>query len=149
MFLKKVTLKQKGKTYNYYKIVASYRDKDGKPKHRLIQNLGALSDEDAAKMKMIVQSQQDPDLLVAKFSDLVVTRHWLFLPIMLLHSLWETLQLHRFFSNALLVEAMVVNRCIEPQSKIHMVDWMQESVLPALYPPVSSLDPYAVYRELY
>lgn len=148
MFLKKVTLKQQGKTYNYYKIVASYRDKDGKPKHRLIQNLGALSDEDAAKMKMIIQSQQDPDILVAKHSDLVVTRHWLFLPVILLHSLWETLQLQRFFPNALLVEAMVLNRCIEPQSKIHMVDWMQESVLPALYNPIRSIDPYAVYREL-
>lgn len=148
MFLKKVTLKQKGKTYNYYKIVASYRDKEGKPKHRLIQNLGALSDEDAGKMKLIIKSQQDPDLMVAKHSDLVVTRHWLFLPIILLHSLWETLQLHRFFPSALLVEAMVLNRCIEPQSKIHMVDWMQETALPALYNQVSSPDPYAVYREL-
>ncbi|MBC7958452.1 MAG: IS1634 family transposase [Vallitaleaceae bacterium] len=148
MFLKKVTLKQRGKTYNYYKIVASYRDKDGKPKHRLIQNLGALSDEDAVKMKMIIQSQQDPDLLVAKHSDLVVTKHWLFLPIILLHSLWETLQLHQFFPNALLVEAMILNRCIEPQSKIHMVDWMQKTTLPAFYNQVSSPDPFAVYREL-
>lgn len=148
MFLKKVTLKQKDKTYNYYKIVASYRDKDGKPKHRLIQNLGALSDEDAAKMKMIIQSQQDPDILVSKLSDLVVTRHWLFLPVILLHSLWESLQLHRFFPNALLVEAMVLNRCLEPLSKIHMVDWMQDSVLPAIYNSINTPDPYAVYREL-
>jgi transposase len=148
MFLKKVTLKQQGKTYNYYKIVASYRDKDGKPKHRLIQNLGALSDEDAAKMKMIIQSQQGPDLLVAKHSDLVVTRHWLFLPVILLHSLWEMLQLHRFFPDALLVEAMVLNRCLEPQSKIHMVDWMKETTLPALYNPIVLPEPFAVYREL-
>lgn len=28
MFLKKVTIKQQGKIYNYNKIVASYRDKD-------------------------------------------------------------------------------------------------------------------------
>ena len=148
MFLKKVTLKKDNKTYNYYKIVASYRDKDGKPKHRLIQNLGVLSEEDAARMKMIIQSQQDPDLLVAKHSDLVVTKHWLFLPVILLHSLWETLQLHRFFPDALLVEAMVLNRCIEPQSKIHMVEWMQRTVLPALYDRSSLPDNFAVYREL-
>ena len=35
MFLRKVTINQEDKIYNYYKIVASYRDKDGKPKHRL------------------------------------------------------------------------------------------------------------------
>jgi transposase len=148
VFLKKVTLKKENKTYNYYKIVASYRDKDGKPKHRLIQNLGALSEEDASKMKMIIQSQQDSDLLVTKRSDLVVTKHWLFLPIILLHALWESMQLHRFFPNALLVEAMVLNRCIEPQSKIHIVDWMHSTVLPALYEQVSIPESYAVYREL-
>ena len=47
MFLKKVTIKQEGKTYNYYKIVASYWDKDGKPKHCLIRNFGVLSEDDA------------------------------------------------------------------------------------------------------
>jgi len=148
MFLKKVTLKKKNKIYDYYKIVASYRDKDGKPKHRLIQNLGTLTEEDALKMKMIIQSQQDSDLLVTKRSDLVVTKHWLFLPIILLHAIWESMQLHRFFPNALLVEAMVLNRCIEPQSKIHIVDWMQSTVLPALYEQVSIPDNFAVYREL-
>ena len=148
MFLKKVTIKRVDKTYNYYKIVASYRDKDGKPKHRLIQNLGVLSDEDAARMKLILQAQQDSELVLAKSSDIVVTKHWLFLPIIILHSLWETFQLHRFFSDALLVEAMVLNRCIEPLSKIHVVEWMQRTVLPAIYERTSLPDDYAVYREL-
>ncbi len=148
MFLKTVTIKRDGKTYNYYKIVASYRDKDGKPKHRLIQNLGVLSEDDAAKMRMILQAQQDADLLVTKSSDIVVTKHWLFLPIIILHSLWETFQLNRFFNNALLVEAMVLNRCIEPLSKIHVVEWMKHTVLPALYPRSNMPDDYAIYREL-
>src|SRR5665647_958308 len=133
MFLKKVTLKTEGKTYNYYKIVASYRDKDGKPKHRLIQNLGVLSDEDATRMKMILQAQQDSDLSLAKSSDIVVTKHWMFLPILLLHSLWETFNLHRFFPDDLLTEAMVLNRCIEPRSKIHVMEWVQDTVLPAIH----------------
>jgi len=148
MFLKKVTIKRDGKTYDYYKIVASYRDEDGKPKHRLIQNLGALSEEEAAKMRMILQAQQDAELLVTKSSDIVVTKHWLFLPIVILHSLWEVFQLNRFFSDALLVEAMVLNRCIEPLSKIHIVEWMQHTILPALYARTTLPDDYAVYREL-
>ena len=148
MFLKKVTIKTEGKTYNYYKIVASYRDKDGKPKHRLIQNLGVLSDEDATRMKMILQVQQDADLALAKSSDVVVTKHWMFLPILLLHSLWETFNLHRFFSNDLLTEAMVLNRCIEPRSKIHVMEWVQDTVLPAIHRNSTKPSNYAVYREL-
>lgn len=112
MFLKKVTINQKCKTYNYFKIVASYRDPDGKPKHRLIQNLGALSEVDAERMRLILKAQQDPELVLAKSSDIVVIKHWLFLPIILLHSLWETFQLQQFFPDGLLTEAMVLNRCI-------------------------------------
>lgn len=148
MFLKKVSLKKEGKTYNYYKIVASYRDKDGKPKHRLIQNLGVLSDEDAERMKLIIRAQQDPDLVIAKSSEIVVTKHWLFLPIIVLHSLWQAFQLHRFFNNSILIEAMVLNRCIEPLSKIHTMEWMRQTVLPALHSNASLPDDYAVYREL-
>ncbi|GAB6153250.1 IS1634 family transposase [Desulfosporosinus burensis] len=148
MFLKKVSIKQEGKTYNYYKIVASYRDKDGKPKHRLIQNLGVLSEVDAERMRLILKAQQDPDLVLAKTSDIVVTKHWLFLPIILLHSLWETFQLQHFFRDGLLIEAMVLNRCIEPLSKIHVVEWMQSTVLPAVLESPHLPDDYAVYREL-
>lgn len=148
MFLKKVTIKNGDKTYNYYKIVASYRDNEGKTKHRLIQNLGALSDEEAAQMRLILQAQQGSGLVVAQSTDITVTRHWLFLPIVALHSLWELFQLHRFFSNPLLVEAMVLNRCLEPLSKIHIVEWAQGTVLPAFYPDSALPDDYAVYREL-
>lgn len=148
MFLKKVSLKKEGKTYNYYKIVASYRDKDGKPKHRLIQNLGVLSDEDAERMKLILRAQQDSELVVAKSSEIVVIKHWLFLPIIVLHALWEAFHLHRFFKDSILIEAMVLNRCIEPLSKIHTVEWMRQTVLPALHQAESLPDDYAVYREL-
>jgi transposase len=148
MFLKKVTIKQQDKTYNYYKIVASYRDKDGKPKHRLIQNLGVLSDDDAERIRLILKAQQDSELVLAKSSDIVVTKHWLFLPIILLHSLWETFQLHQFFPDGLLIEAMVLNRCIEPLSKIHVLEWMQSTVLPAMFGSPGFPDDFAVYRQL-
>lgn len=148
MFLKKVSIKKEGKTYNYYKIVASYRDKDGKPKHRLIQNLGVLSDEDAERMKLIIRAQQDPDLMITKSSEIVVTKHWLFLPIVVLHSLWQAFQLNHFFKDSILIEAMVLNRCLAPVSKIHTVEWMRQTILPALYESKSLPDDFAVYREL-
>lgn len=148
MFLKRVTIKQEDRTYNYYKIVASYRDKDGKPKHRLIQNLGILSEDDAERMRLILKAQQNTELVLAKSSDIVVIKHWLFLPIILLHSLWETFQLQRFFPDNVLIEAMVLNRCIEPLSKIHVAQWMQSTVLPAVLGSHQLPDDFAVYREL-
>lgn len=49
MFLKKVPLKRKNsmQQHYYYKIVESYRDENGKPKHRLIANIGELTPEAA------------------------------------------------------------------------------------------------------
>ena len=43
---------------------------------------------------------------------------------------------------------MVLNRCIEPSSKIHVVEWMKRTVLPAIYNQSNLPDDYAVYREL-
>jgi transposase len=148
MFLKKVTIRRSGKTYHYYKIVTSYRDQDGKPKHRVIQNLGALSEEDADRMRQIIKAQQDPDLVLAKSSDVVVTNHWLYLPIVVLHALWKTFDLDRFFSHSMLTEALVLNQCVEPLSKIHVVEWMRSTVLPGFYDETSIPDDFAVYREL-
>ncbi len=148
MFLKTVTIKREGKTYNYYKIVASYRDEEGKPKHRLIQNLGVLSDDDAERMRVILRAQQDTELILAKSSDIVVIKHWLFLPIIVLHFLWERFHLHHFFTNPLLVEALVLNRCIDPLSKINIVKWMEQTVLPAIHNQTNSPKEFSVYREL-
>lgn len=107
-----------------------------------------MSEADAERMRLILKAQQDSELVLAKSSDIVVTRHWQFLPIILLHSLWETFQLHRFFPNGLLIEALVLNRCIEPLSKIHVVEWMRSTVLPAIFEAPRLTDDYAVYREL-
>lgn len=99
-------------------------------------------------MRQIIQAQQDPEMVLAKSEDIVVTKHWLFLPIIVLHALWETFELHQFFQHSLLVQAMVFNRCIEPLSKIHVVDWMQGTVLPAIHEDSDFTDNYAVYRQL-
>lgn len=43
---------------------------------------------------------------------------------------------------------MVLNRCIEPLIKIHVVEWMQSTMLPALFEAPQLPDDYTVYREL-
>ncbi|WP_171056084.1 AraC family transcriptional regulator [Paenibacillus sinopodophylli] len=63
MFLKKVPLKRKNSVYQhyYYKIVESYRDENGKPKHRLIANVGELSHEAAEELRQQLRAGIIPD----------------------------------------------------------------------------------------
>ena len=43
---------------------------------------------------------------------------------------------------------MVLNRCIDPRSKIHVMEWAQDTVLPAIHHSSTKPSNYAVYREL-
>jgi len=56
--------------------------------------------------------------------------------------------LDQFFSDSILAEALVQNRCINPLSKINVMDWMNSTVLPSLYDDTGTPDNYAIYREL-
>ncbi|QAY67680.1 helix-turn-helix domain-containing protein [Paenibacillus protaetiae] len=58
MFLKKSTVKKNGKIYNYYHIAASYRDEAGRSRHRIIEHLGALSDEEAEERRKAIKELQ-------------------------------------------------------------------------------------------
>lgn len=148
MFLKKSVRKINGKTYCHYKIVESYRE-DGKIKHRILFPLGALTDEEADRMRLAISAYSNPNIVVSKSEDIVVTKHTDYLGVAVLHHLWQDWGFHKFFSQDRWVEAMVLNRCIQPVSKINLKEWMVKTVLPAFLDvdPVS-IDPFDVYREL-
>ncbi|WP_223285180.1 AraC family transcriptional regulator [Paenibacillus sp. PL91] len=59
MFLKRVPVKRKGVSCYYYKVVESYRDELGKPKHRLISNLGVLTDAEADEVRLQLRLDKD------------------------------------------------------------------------------------------
>jgi AraC-like DNA-binding protein/ABC-type Fe3+-hydroxamate transport system substrate-binding protein len=62
MFLKKQNVYKQGHLYTYYRIVESYRDEQGKNKHRTIQYLGKLSDEEVITMKQQLKDNVYPTL---------------------------------------------------------------------------------------
>lgn len=148
MFLKKSSTVLQGKTYNHYKIVESYRE-NGKVKHRILFTLGALTDEQAARMQLAIRAYSDPGILVSKLDDLVVTKHFAYLDIVSLHHLWQYWAFDEFFKTDRWIKAMVLNRCINPVAKIKIQDWLGKTVLPALldFDP-NSFSAYDVYREL-
>jgi len=148
MFLKKSTTTIKGKTYNHYKIVESYRD-NGKVKHRILFPLGNLTDEKAQRIRMAISAYSNPNVIVSKMDDIVVTRHLAYLDVSCLHHLWQMWQFDKFFNSDRWVEAMVINRCLDPLSKIHLQEWVSNTILPALSSTkVLEVNEYDVYREL-
>ena len=147
MYLKEDKIKHDDKIYTYYRIVEAYRDTNGKPKQKVLFNLGKLSEEDAEKVKNVISLTDNDNVILAKTTDIIVKRHWLFLPIVVLHSIWQIFKLDHLFSSPLLVEAMVINRCIEPKSKIRITDWVSKTALPALHKCDTLPGEYAVYPE--
>lgn len=148
MFLKKSTTTIKGKTYNHYKIVESYRD-NGKVKHRILFPLGNLTDEEAEKIRMAISAYSNPDVVVSKMDDIVVTKHLAYLDVCCLHDLWQQWRFDRFFAFSRWAQAMVINRCLEPLSKIKLQEWVANTILPALgSQKVLNVNEYDVYREL-
>ena len=147
LFLKKSSTTINGKKYHHYKIVESYRE-GNKVKHRILFNVGTLTDEQAEQLRLAIQVQSNPSLVVAKESDIVVTKSVAYLNVMMLHQLWKQWDLDQFFSDDRWVEALVLNRCIDPTSKIKLQSWTATTILPTVIPALQTYDEYDVYREL-
>lgn len=148
MFLKKSTTTIKGKTYSHYKIVESYRD-NGKVKHRILFPLGNLTDEEAERIRMAISAYSNPDVVVSRMDDIVVTKHLAYLDVCCLHELFQQWMFDKFFTFSRWAETLVINRCLEPLSKIKLQEWVANTILPALgSPKVLDVNEYDVYREL-
>jgi len=148
MFLKNSSTTIKGTTYNNYKIVESYRDK-GKVKHRTIFPIGKLTDEQAERMRLALRAYSDPDIIVASTDEIEVTAHLDYLDVAVLHWLWQQWELDRFLRKERWVQAMTLNRCLAPVSKIQVKEWVAGTVLPAYYPEnLLETNEFDVYREL-
>jgi AraC-like DNA-binding protein/quercetin dioxygenase-like cupin family protein len=59
MFLKKHIVNKGGKIYEYYRIVASYTDEQGRKKHQIVRYVGALSLEEADKLRRELRKQRN------------------------------------------------------------------------------------------
>jgi transposase len=148
LFLKKSTVTIKGKIYTNYKIVESYRD-HGKVKHRILFTIGNLTIEQAERLKMVISAHSNPDIIVSKSDDIVVTKHVSFLDVAVLYQLWQKWCFDNFFGQGYWIKAMVINRIIDPVSKINVKDWMSETVLPS-YMEIDphQVDAFDVFRAL-
>jgi transposase len=148
IFVKKSLATIKGKTYCNYKIVESYRS-GGKVKHRILFPLGALSDDQAERMRLAVSAYSNPDIIVSKADDIVVTKHAAYLDVAALYHIWREWGFDDYFGEDYWVKAMVINRAAAPSSKFSLKEWMGKTALPAFLDiDPQKPDPYDVYRSL-
>ncbi len=146
MFLKQSKKSYKGKSYESYALTESYRE-GGKVKHRHIANLGALTLEQADRIRLVLKAQKSEDVYVGSLKQVVAKKHFRFLDVAVLDHYWKHFALDTFFSNTIYPEAMAVNRCLEPKSKIRIKDWTESTALPRLA-GLKCPGEYEIYRDL-
>ncbi|MGQ9571497.1 MAG: IS1634 family transposase, partial [Thermodesulfovibrionales bacterium] len=149
MFLRQINNKNKrGDVRKYYEIVRAVRV-NGKPKHESIQYLGALSDSEAQAYRNILAMQKNPNMVVVDATRLNAYRHYSFLELWALHWIFMFFGLHQLFENIRYAELMVLNRCVEPDSKASVFSWAAKTAVPAFLgvPGSNALD-FDIYRDL-
>ncbi len=146
MFLKKSKKTYGDKEYITYALTQSYRE-DGKIRHKNIANLGALTMEQAQRVRLVLKAQQIEDAYVGKLTDVVAKKHYRFLDVAVMNKIWRHFNMDYFFSRIPFAEAMVTNRCLEPKAKIHIKEWAEGTVLPR-FQDVEYPDEFEIYRTL-
>ena len=149
MFLKCTGNRPSDDSIGYYKVVESYRDEDNKVKHKILLNLGPISHEKAEKLKTLLEAYREPELICSSLEDILVTEHIKYLEVALLYQLLKKWGLDKLFSDFKFVVPMIINRCLEPQSKIRVTSWVDRTILPQLLDTgYAKVNPYAIYSEL-
>lgn len=158
MFPRVVTVKKGEQSYRYLKIVQCYRE-DGQTKHRIVGNLGNIdrySDEEILRIINKLRSfLRDPN--VGTLDDLETGESKQFGIPYAVRILWERLGLGRAIGKALAsrevevdvalcVQAMVISRLVDPQSKRATHEWLPRLYVPELEQGIPPLHHF--YRAL-
>lgn len=151
------TSKYKGKVYKSYGIAESYRQ-GGKVKKKRLVTLGKLTDEQAAKIRLICKVISNPDEQVTTLANIVAQECVSYLDVAVVNQLWETWQLSDAFSfeitkgelpTDLVAKILVINRCLEPCSHYSVPRWIQTTALPEILgEKLLELNDDKIYYEL-
>lgn len=151
------TSKYKGRIYKSYGIAESYREGRKVKKKRLFP-LGKLTDEQAAKIRLILKVISNPDEQVTTLANIVAQECVSYLDVAVVNQLWESWQLSDAFtfnitkgplSTDLVAKILVINRCLEPCSHYSVPRWIRTTALPEILGKnVLKLNDDKIYYEL-
>ena len=128
----------------YLQIVESYRNEAGKPRHRVVANLGRIDGMEDGHLDALIRGlcrvtgRDEPAKLEISHAPARA-----FGDVFALHALWTDLGFDRALGRALrsgkrkldieaLVRAMVFNRLCEPTSKLGCLRWLDTVAMPSM-----------------
>ncbi|WP_209426834.1 IS1634 family transposase [Pararhodobacter sp. SW119] len=128
----------------YLQIVESFRNEAGKPRHRVVANLGRLDDKDGSQLDALIRGlcraagREEPAKL-----EITHEPARAYGDVFALHELWKDLGFDRALSRSLrsgkrkldveaLIRAMVFNRLCAPDSKLGCLRWLETVAMPAM-----------------
>lgn len=149
MYIKCTGNRPGDKSVGYYKIVESYRDKNQKVQQRILVNLGPMPHSKANNLRAVLEANRNPDIVCTSLDNIIVTGHKAYLDIMICNQILKNWKLDRLLSDFNYVVPMIINRCINPRSKISVTRWVKKTILPQLLDvDYDDINPYSIYREL-
>jgi transposase len=157
MHLDYQTSKYKGKVYKYYHIAEAIREGRKVKKNRLFP-LGALTDEQAKKIRLILKVVSNPDEQVTTLANVVAQECVNYLDVAVVNQLWESWQLSEAFtfditrgdlSTDLVAKILTINRCLDPCSHYGVPEWIRNTALPdILGDQILNINDDKIYYEL-
>lgn len=149
MFLRTIEINRNGRSYRYTHLLESYRrPSDGRPAHRLVANLGELSDTEIDNFKTALHaSRLGTKVTVASAPVLQPVAkpaaNLRYLDLAVLLELWRDWQLDSLLKQVLaasdtlapaesVVACLVLQRCVDPGSKLYAERWFPRTALPEL-----------------
>jgi hypothetical protein len=143
--------RQNGKTYEYAQLVESYRrESDGMPMHRVVAHLGPRSAAEIENLRTAIRASRAGQHVVIRQAAPrgAVTRprvlaNLRYLDLAVLRALWQELGLTEILDEVLpgggasvrpveVVAPLVLQRCVDPGSKLYATQWFPRTALPEL-----------------
>lgn len=149
MHLRLVKSKSGKNTKRYAQLVQSYRRDDGMPAHKVMANLGELSDQQVENLRMALKASRDgkalviPNKLQAKEGPIRVQANLQYLDIAIALECFQRWRMSELLDRLLPQEsdevacssvicALIIQRCVSPGSKLYAQRWFPRTALPEL-----------------
>jgi hypothetical protein len=145
--LRQVRTRSGGKEHRYAQLVQSYRRPDGVPAHRVVANLGELTEREVENIKLALQASRAgktlvlPDAREKAAWSLRVLANLDYLHLAVAVRIWEYWKLGELFNRLLpkggdaiapgdVIAALTIQRCVSPGSKLYAQRWFPRTALP-------------------
>lgn len=169
MFLRVSKVKRLNRSYVYAQLVESYRrSEDGLPAHRVVANLGQLSELEIENLRMAFSASRDNrKIVVSKLPSHSMARiskpqcNLVYLDLAVLYEVWNKSGIGVALREALpsgnttvsidtTIAILCLQRCQDPGSKLSATRWYKTTALPEITGvPVASFNNSRLHRALY